>query len=136
MLPGLLSVSSCRSAVNLESTRNASKKSGGASRNKRIRTRRKNRGLKQGDGSFVYEGESLATQYGLKYYPGENVLMEDNCTLTAAYDGILVLTTETLNPYPHSPLYTAVQNGAEIHKKFVNVIPTPIHGKFRLVSET
>lgn len=122
--------------TSFELTRLASKKAGGTSKNKRKRTRPKHRGLKQFDGSFVHKGEILATQYGLRFYPGENVIMEDNCTLVAAYDGIVIVSTEKLEPYSDSPLYTPVQNGAEIHKKFVSVIPTPLQGKFRLISQT
>ncbi|GFN94219.1 50S ribosomal protein l27-like [Plakobranchus ocellatus] len=116
--------------------RAASKKSGGAPKNKIGRTKPKFRGLKAFDGSFVHKGDVLATQYDLKYYPGENVSIDNFNTLRAAYDGIVVYSTEVLDPYPDSPLFEHVQNGSVLQRRFLNVIPTPLHGKFRLVSET
>ncbi|XP_005108367.1 39S ribosomal protein L27, mitochondrial [Aplysia californica] len=120
----------------VEPARCASKKAGGTVRNKKGRTKKKYRGLKAQDGSFVHSHDVLATQYGLRFYPGENVLLDPDCTLRAAYDGIVVISTETLNPYPDSPLYAPTQNGLVLQKKFIHVIPTPLHGKFRLLSET
>ncbi|CAL1526818.1 unnamed protein product [Lymnaea stagnalis] len=117
-------------------SRLASKKAGGTVRNKIGRTIRKHRGIKAHDGTFVHQDQVLATQYGIRFYPGENVWMEGNWTLKAAYDGIVVISTESLNPYPDSPLYLPVQKGAIIQKKFFNIIPTPLHGKFKLISET
>ncbi|RUS79227.1 hypothetical protein EGW08_013012 [Elysia chlorotica] len=116
--------------------RAASKKSGGAIRNKIGRTKPKYRGLKATDGAFVHKGDVLATQFELKYYPGENVSIDASNTLRAAYDGVVVYSTEVLNPYPDSPLYEHVQNGSFLQRRFLNIIPTPLHGKFRLVSET
>ncbi|CAG5129376.1 unnamed protein product [Candidula unifasciata] len=116
--------------------RNASKKSGGSTRNTVGRPRRKNRGIKVQDGAFVHKGDLLVKQYGLKFYPGEHVYMDDQWSLRAAHDGIVVLTTEQLNPYPDSPLYQHIQNGFVMNKHFFSVIPTPLHGKFKLVSET
>ena len=116
--------------------RAASKKSGGAVKNKIGRTKPKYRGLKAADGAFVHKGDILATQFDLKYYPGENVSIDLKNTLTAAYDGVVVYSTEILNPYPDSPLYEHVQNGSVLQRRFLNVIPTPLHGKFKLMSET
>ncbi|GFR96953.1 ribosomal protein L27 [Elysia marginata] len=111
-------------------------KSGGSSRNKIEKTKPKYRGLKAADGAFVHKGDILATQFVLKYYPGENVTIDTHNTLKAAYDGVVVYSTEKLNPYPDSPLYEHVQSGSVLQRRFMNVIPTPLHGKFRLVSET
>lgn len=116
--------------------RNASKKSGGSTKNKIGRAKRKDRGIKVQDGAFVHKGDILVKQYGLKFYPGEYVYMDERWSLRAAHDGIVVLTTEQLNPYPDSPLYQHLKNGFVMNKHFFSVIPTPLHGKFRLVSET
>jgi len=51
-------------------------------------------------------------------------------------DGKVVVSCEKLNPYPDSPLYQRVQDGMTIYKKFWNVYPTPLHAKFKLVSES
>ena len=53
----------------------------------------------------------------------------------ALCDGSVMITTETLNPYPDSPLYGPVQKGMEIKRKFFHIKPIPLHGKFRLVNE-
>ncbi|XP_055894285.1 39S ribosomal protein L27, mitochondrial-like [Biomphalaria glabrata] len=120
---------------NLQYVRYASKKASATPRNRIGRTKRKHRGIKAHDGTFVHKGDILATQFGLRFYPGENVVMDDKWTLKAAFDGIVVISTETLNPYPDSPLYLPVQKGAVLQKKFFHIIPTPLHGKFKLVSE-
>lgn len=88
------------------------------------------------DGTFVYKGEVLVKQYGLTYYPGENVGIQKNNTLYALRDGIVVVSCEKLNPFPDSPLYERVKNGLEICKKFWNIYPTPVHPKFKLISES
>ena len=116
--------------------RGKKKKSGGTTKNKIGDTKKKYRGMKVQDGDFVHENTILATQYGMRWYPGEHVLMDAECTLRAAYDGIVIISTESLNPYPDSPLYDPVQNGLVIQKKFFHIIPAPLHGKFRLLSET
>ncbi|KAK6169047.1 hypothetical protein SNE40_020174 [Patella caerulea] len=118
-----------------EQVRYASKKAGGAVRNKKRRTLPKYRGWKRNDGSFVHAGEILATQRGLRFYPGENVELRRDNALHALRDGIVMVTSEVISPYPDSPLYTPVQSGLVIKKKFFNVYPTPLHAKFKLVSE-
>lgn len=123
-------------AVDMTFVRNASKKSGGSTKNKIGRAKKKHRGIKVQDGAFVHKGDILVKQYGLQYYPGEYVYLDEQMSLRAGHDGIVVMTTEQLNPYPDSPLYKHVKNGLTINKHFFSVIPTPLHGKFRLVSET
>lgn len=53
--------------------REASKTSGGVSKNKRKATKKKYRGIKVEDGAEVQKGSILCTQLQLRYYPGENV---------------------------------------------------------------
>lgn len=55
------------------STRNASKKSGGSSRNAKGRARGKSRGIKREDGDWVTQGTILVRQLGLDFLPGLNV---------------------------------------------------------------
>lgn len=120
---------------NVFSVRLASKKASGTSRNKRCKTRGKSRGWKRQDGSFVHSGEVLVRQLGLRYYPGENVRLGRDNTIYAMTDGKVVITCEKLSPYPDSPLYESVKSGLVIYKKFFNILATPLHGKFRLVSQ-
>ncbi|XP_059179275.1 large ribosomal subunit protein bL27-like [Physella acuta] len=101
-------------ALNNQPVRFAAKKAGGTVRNPIGRTKRKHRGIKAHDGQFVHKGSVIATQYGIRFYPGENVTMDNDWTLRAAYDGIVVHTSEVLNPYPDSPLYDPVQKGTSM----------------------
>ncbi|WAQ96745.1 hypothetical protein MAR_029435, partial [Mya arenaria] len=94
-----------------EVTRGKKTKSGGSTRNQKTKTAGKHRRPWKKDGEFVYKGDVIHTQYGLQYYPGEN-------------------------PYPDSPLYQRVKDGLNIYKNFYNIFPTPVHAKFKLVSET
>ncbi|KAK7111856.1 hypothetical protein V1264_011422 [Littorina saxatilis] len=121
--------------ANVASIRLASKKAGTTSRNKRKRTPGKGRGWKRQDGGFVHGGEILVRQLGLRYYPGENVRLGRDNTLYSMTDGKVVVTCEKLAPYPDSPLYEPVKSGVVIYKKFFNILSTPLHGKFRLVSQ-
>lgn len=57
----------------LISIRNASKKSGGSSRNKSSRSKGKFRGIKKVDGEWVTQGTILVRQLGLDFLPGLNV---------------------------------------------------------------
>lgn len=120
---------------NVGSIRLASKKASATSRNKRKRTPGKGRGWKRQDGGFVHSGEVLVRQLGLRFYPGENVRLGRDNTLYAMTDGKVVVTCEKLSPYPDSPLYEPVKSGVLIFKKFFNILSTPLHGKFRLLSQ-
>lgn len=55
-------------------------------------------------------------------------------TLNALKDGKVMITKETLNPYPDSPIYPGVASGEVIERVFIHVIPPPQENKFRLVS--
>lgn len=55
------------------SVRNASKKAGGSSKNKKHRPRGKARGAKRVDGDWVTQGSILVRQLGLDFLPGLNV---------------------------------------------------------------
>ena len=56
-----------------QDVRNASKKAGSTSRNKRKNTPGKSRGSKKTEGHYVEPGMILYRQLGLRMYPGENV---------------------------------------------------------------
>lgn len=61
--------------------------------------------------------------------------MEQDKTLIALRDGKVMASFEQLNPFPDSPLYEPVKQGVVIQKKFVHVLPIPLHAKFRLISQ-
>ena len=56
-------------------------------------------------------------------------------SLRAIGSGRVTISTETLSPYPHSPLYPAVSQGKIVRKRFYNVIPEEQEGRFKLVSQ-
>ena len=49
--------------------------------------------------------------------------------------GFVVLTTESVRPYPHSPLYQYVSRGNEVKRNFIHVIPPRREGHFRLLEQ-
>ncbi|XP_033738923.1 50S ribosomal protein L27-like [Pecten maximus] len=134
MVPNLLSSFNGLPVVQI---RTAKKMRGGAGRSTMDtgRARRRNRGIRVQDGAFVHGGQVLVKQNGLRFYPGENVDISGNYTISAICDGKVIVSCERLNPKPDSPLFAPVQKGVVIYKKFFNVYPTPLHGKFRLVDE-
>ncbi|XP_074647257.1 large ribosomal subunit protein bL27m-like [Tubulanus polymorphus] len=118
--------------------RYASKKSGGSSRNKKHTSRGKNRGIRVKEGQLVHKGQLLVKQLGMKYWPGENVFCDPRyCGLSATVDGRVLISEETLSPFPDSPLYRPVnEQGVVIKKHFVHVLehPSTKVGRFKLVS--
>lgn len=56
-----------------EVVRNASKKTGGSTKNTHPKVRPKHRGLKRNDGDVVQAGTILVTQLTLRFHPGLNV---------------------------------------------------------------
>ncbi|KAL5108069.1 Polypyrimidine tract-binding protein 2 [Taenia crassiceps] len=92
------------------------------------------RGFQFNDGDHVYKGDILVRQMGLEIYPGENVkLNRDTWDLVALRDGRFVITTETLSPYPDSPLYPVVrEEGRVLRRPFVHVVAPPSVPVFKL----
>jgi len=62
------------------------------------------------------------------------VAIGHDMTLNADTNGTMMLSKETLNPYPDSPIYAGVQAGERIERIFVHVLPNKQHNRFRLVS--
>ncbi|XP_017116757.1 39S ribosomal protein L27, mitochondrial isoform X2 [Drosophila elegans] len=59
----------------MTTVRNASKKTGGSTRNKKGHARPKHRGWRVQDGHHVSEGTILATQLTTRFHPGLNALV-------------------------------------------------------------
>ncbi|VDM31218.1 unnamed protein product [Hydatigera taeniaeformis] len=92
------------------------------------------RGFQFNDGDHVYKGDILVRQLGMEIYPGENVqLNRDTWDLVALRGGRFTITTETLSPYPDSPLYPVVkEQGRVLRRPFVHVISPPTVSVFKL----
>ncbi|CAL8102511.1 unnamed protein product [Calicophoron daubneyi] len=91
------------------------------------------RGFQFNDGDYVYKGDILVRQLGLDIYPGESVKLDrDTWDLIALCNGRFTISTETLSPFPDSPLYAAVSRGEVIRKPFVHVIGDPVEPIYRL----
>lgn len=71
---------------------------------------------------------------GMEFYPGENVqLNRETWDLVALRSGRFTITTETLSPYPDSPLYSVVhEEGRVLRRPFVHVITPPTKPVFKL----
>ena len=117
------------------------------------------RGFQFNDGDHVYKGDILVRQViflrlllryrlslclvkcinmfcqmGLEFYPGENVqLNRDTWDLVALRSGRFTITTETLSPYPDSPLYAVVnEKDRVLRRPFVHVVAPTITPVFKL----
>ncbi|XP_037960363.1 39S ribosomal protein L27, mitochondrial [Teleopsis dalmanni] len=122
----------------LNTVRNASKKTGGSTRNKKGHPRPKHRGWRVQDGHYVSQGTLLATQLTTRFHPGLNVGFGGNGTLYAMEHGKVYVTCETLDPdWDHTWIqrHYAGRNGQAISKKFFNVVPERQHQRFRIVEE-
>ncbi|XP_065356852.1 large ribosomal subunit protein bL27m [Calliphora vicina] len=122
----------------LTTIRNASKKTGGSTRNKKGHARPKHRGWRVQDGHYVSQGTLLATQLTTRFHPGLNVGFGRNGTLFAMEHGKVYVTCEPLDPnWDHTWVqrHYAGREGQPIHKKFFNVVPDQQHQRFRLVDE-
>ncbi len=64
----------------------ATKKAGGSSRNGRD-SRGQRLGVKKFGGEFVIGGNIIVRQRGTKFYPGENVIMGKDHTLSSSVNG-------------------------------------------------
>ncbi|KAH8403031.1 hypothetical protein KR222_003451 [Zaprionus bogoriensis] len=118
--------------------RNASKKTGGSTRNKKGHPRPKHRGWRVQDGHSVSEGTILATQRSTRFHPGLNVGFGRNGTLFALEHGRVIVSCEPLDPnWEHGWVQNnyAGRQDQTIYKKFFNVIPEKQHQRFRLVEE-
>ncbi|XP_017772802.1 PREDICTED: 50S ribosomal protein L27 [Nicrophorus vespilloides] len=118
--------------------RNASKKTGGSTKNTSTKTRAKHRGWKRQDGHKVTEGTILVLQRTLRFHPGLNVGMGRNGTLFAMVPGKVVVTCEKANPkWSHTWVDRCHGHrmGTEFYKKYFNVLPEKQHQDFKLIEQ-
>ncbi|KPJ20404.1 39S ribosomal protein L27, mitochondrial [Papilio machaon] len=125
-------------SVIVDFVRNASKKTGGSTRNTNCKVRPKHRGWKVQDGHIVPAGKILATQRTTRFHPGLNVGFGRNGTLFAMEAGKVVVTCEKFEPnWDHTWVQRnyAGRTNQNIFKKYYNVIPEPQHNRFKLIDE-
>ncbi|KAM3968082.1 mitochondrial ribosomal protein L27 [Aphomia sociella] len=121
-----------------EFVRNASKKTGGSTKNVSCKVKPKRRGWKVQDGHFVQAGHMLATQRTTRFHPGLNVGFGRNGTLFAMEAGRVVVTCEKFDPNWDHTWVQRIYGGREqqtILKKYFNIIPEPQHKRFKLIDE-
>ncbi|XP_045459715.1 39S ribosomal protein L27, mitochondrial isoform X1 [Melitaea cinxia] len=122
----------------LDVIRNASKKTGGSTKNTNCKVKPKHRGWKVQDGHYVKAGHMLATQRTTRFHPGLNVGLGRNGTLFAMEAGKVVVTCEKFDPFWEHTWVQRIYSGREdqtIYKKYFNVIPEPQHNRFKLIDE-
>ncbi|XP_015590211.1 39S ribosomal protein L27, mitochondrial [Cephus cinctus] len=125
-------------SVSWTTVRNASKKTGGSTRNKGGHARPKHRGWRVQDGHFVQAGTILATQLTTRFHPGLNVGWGRNGTLFALEAGKVMVTCEQIDPKWENSWVQRNYNdrmGQKIYKKHFNVIPAPQHHVFKLIEK-
>ncbi|XP_039255667.2 large ribosomal subunit protein bL27m-like [Styela clava] len=105
-------------------------------RNKKQINRKRYRGIKVDDGDYVHSGYILAAQiHRFKFYPGSNVMVGKNMTLTSLVSGTVRITREIFVPNPQSELAQVAKDlpiGAMLYKLTVNVLQDKEVGVFKL----
>ncbi|XP_068232318.1 large ribosomal subunit protein bL27 [Palaemon carinicauda] len=127
-------------SVLLSCVRNASKKTGGSSKNRVGRPRGKGRGIKKVDSTEVTRGTIIVRQLGLNFHPGLNVGIGVDRTLYAKEPGTVIMTTEKVNPnWNHKEIkrfYAEYQDDdTPIYKTYFHILPKPLPNKFKLVEQ-
>ncbi|XP_044754218.1 50S ribosomal protein L27 [Coccinella septempunctata] len=118
--------------------RNASKKTGGSTRNSSPKVRPKHRGWKRQDGHEVQAGAILVLQRNLRFHPGLNVGLGRNGTLFAITPGKVMVTCEKVNlNWDHTWVQRChgFRKGVDFYKKYFNVVPKEQHNNFKLIEQ-
>ncbi|XP_012658376.1 39S ribosomal protein L27, mitochondrial [Otolemur garnettii] len=118
--------------------RNASKKTGGSSKNLGGKSSGKRFGIKKMEGHYVHAGNILGTQRHFRWHPGAHVGLGKRKCLYALEEGIVRYTKEVYVPNPRDSeavdLVTRLPRGAVLYKTFVHVVPAKPVGTFKLVA--
>ncbi|XP_053423813.1 39S ribosomal protein L27, mitochondrial isoform X4 [Nycticebus coucang] len=118
--------------------RNASKKTGGSSKNLGGKSSGKRFGIKKMEGHYVHAGNILGTQRRFRWHPGAHVGLGKRKCLYALEEGIVHYTKEVYVPNPRDSqavdLVTRLPKGAVLYKTFVHVVPAKPEGTFKLVA--
>lgn len=115
----------------------ASKKAGSGAKWQCRKRRKKYRGLKKNDGTYVTAGTPIVTQLSLRFFPGLNAGFGKNGTIFAIKPGKVVISSEIAQPnWEHTwiqRLMPGRENSPPFFKKYINVIPEPQHNRFKLI---
>ncbi|CAF4161410.1 unnamed protein product [Rotaria sp. Silwood2] len=95
----------------------------------------KHRNIKVQDGQWVEKDTVLTLQNNLILYPGENTSVAYDYTIRSKVPGFVVITTESVKPYPHSPLYRYVNSGNDVKRNFIHILPPRREASFRLIDQ-
>ncbi|CAF1989370.1 unnamed protein product [Rotaria magnacalcarata] len=95
----------------------------------------KHRNIKVKDGQWVEKDTVLTLQNNLVLYPGENTSVAYDYTIRSKVPGFVVITTESVKPHPHSPLFRYANSGNEVKRNFVHVLPPRREASFRLIDQ-
>ncbi|XP_077979714.1 large ribosomal subunit protein bL27m-like [Glandiceps talaboti] len=137
--PGLQTVLSSQiaPAISICGVRWASKKSGSSKRNHGGKSPGQRLGIKKSEGEFVRKGMILIRQKGFRWFPGSFVGVGRDKTLYAKEPGIVKYTKERWTPkLTLWGMYVApTLPDEDMTRTFVHVIPEPLIGKFKLVSQ-
>lgn len=90
-------------------------------------------------GDLVKRKEILAKQYTMLWHPGLNAGIDENRTIYALCDGVMVVTEEEFKPDWTHPLVSKVyvkkegEKEAPLCKRYINVIPKKRLSQFKLI---
>ncbi|CAF3741392.1 unnamed protein product [Rotaria sordida] len=95
----------------------------------------KHRNIKVKDGQWVEKDTVLTLQNNLVSYSGENTSVAYDYTIRSTVPGFVVITTESVKPYPHSPLFRYVNSGNDVKRNFIHILPPRRQASFRLIDQ-
>lgn len=89
-------------------------------------------------GDLVYRKELLAKQSNIKWHPGLNVGIDDNKSIYALCDGVIIITEDKFNPDWDHPLVNHYYKDDEhkrapLYMRYIHVIPKKRVSEFKLV---
>lgn len=89
-------------------------------------------------GDSVHQKEILARQWTFKWHPGLNAGIDENRTIYALCDGVMVITEEKFNPDWTNPIVQKVymvgkEKRAPEYARYIHVIPKKRISEFKLV---
>uniref|UniRef100_H0Y0V8 Large ribosomal subunit protein bL27m n=1 Tax=Otolemur garnettii TaxID=30611 RepID=H0Y0V8_OTOGA len=115
--------------------RNASKKTGGSSKNLGGKSSGKRFGIKKMEGHYVHAGNILGTQRHFRWHPGAHVGLGKRKCLNALEEGVRY-TKELYVPIPDSEAVNLVTlpKDSVLYKTFVYMVPAKPEVTFKLVA--
>lgn len=90
-------------------------------------------------GDLVYRKDILAKQHTVKWHPGLNAGIDNDRSIYALVDGIVVITEDEFNPDWSHPIVKEIymkedgQKRAPVYIRYINVIPKRQISEFKLI---